>query len=889
MTQGSAGVRTFDRETKEQQSYWTERLAGGVTPAGLRPDFIATPGQDAKRGRLGLALPDELRPRLSRLTGDSPLLTYALLLASLKACLYRYTGLGRVVVGGPPRRDGEDPAPNALALLDEVRGDESFRDLLLRVRENLIGAYARQDYPFDLLLRDLGLEAAGGRCPLFDVALTFSELNGEMPDVGAPLVFNFERRPDGGLAGEATYDAGSFSRESVERFVGHYLNFLSGALEEVGARVSDIEMLSDDERRLVLGVWNDTRADYPDALCVHQLFEEQAALRPEAPAVVTPDVELTYGELNRRANRFARSLRRLGAGPEVAVGVMLESSRAALVALLGVLKSGGAYLPLDPSYPPERLRFMLEDARVSLLITRPGLREELSRDYAGRVVTLEDERDDPDPEGDENLPPAASPDSLAYVIYTSGSTGTPKGVMVAHRGICNLAAAQARAFDVRPESRVVQFAPLSFDASVSEIFMALTAGATLCLGARETLYLETDFVPLLRGLSVTTATLPPAVLSLLNPLEFPDIQTVISAGESCTPDLVARWAPGRRFFNAYGPTEATVCATVAECTADEPGAPPIGRPISNVRVYLLDAGLNPVPVGVRGELCVAGAGLARGYLGRPSLTADRFLPDHFSHEPGARLYRTGDLARWLADGQLEFLGRDDQQVKVRGFRIEPGEVEAALSAHESVRDCVVVAQGEAAHERRLVAYYVAAAGREVDAAALQEFARERLPAFMVPSVFVALDELPLTPSGKVDRLLLPAPEPTSVRGAEAFVAPSTPTEKKLAEIWAELLGITAVDVDDHFLVSIHDHFFNLGGHSLLAIKMFSRVREAFGVELPLNLIFTSAPTIAGLARTIEQYMIEAADSDKVSAMLLELDELTEEEIEALLASDEATA
>jgi amino acid adenylation domain-containing protein len=546
---------------------------------------------------------------------------------------------------------------------------------------------------------------------------------------------------------------------------------------------------------------------------------------------------------------------------------------------------------------------MLQDSQARVLITQQQLEERLP-EFQGEVLRLEADGQAFASESAEQPDSSVRPENLAYVIYTSGSTGQPKGVQVEHRSLCNLAAAQSRTFGVRPESHVIQLASFSFDASVSEIFMALVRGATLCLGYSENVFSADAFVQLVREQEVTIATIPPAVLSVLPLEELKGLETIIAAGERCPSEVAARWSAGRRFFNAYGPTETTVCATMAECSTEDNSQPPIGRPIDNARVYLLDADLQCVPPGAAGELCVGGVCLSRGYLNRPDLTAEKFVPDQFSAEPGARLYRTGDSARYRPDGQLEYLGRHDQQVKIRGFRIEIGEVEAALNAHPAVRDGAVIVREDVPGEKRLVAYALtnatgnatgdatgdaaSDATEKSDAAEIRESLRHRLPDYMVPSSVVLLETMPLTSNGKIDRRALAASDRERTT-REEFVAPRNSIERKLAEIWSELLGIEQVDVNDRFLVSIHDHFFDLGGHSLMAVRMFSRVREAFGVELPLNLIFTSAPTIAGLAQAIEQYMVETADVSEVVAMLKELDELSDEEIKALLESEEEEA
>ena len=590
----------------------------------------------------------------------------------------------------------------------------------------------------------------------------------------------------------------------------------------------------------------------PADACVHRLFEIQAERAPEAVAAVFGPARLTYRELNRRVNQLAHHLRGLGVGPEVLVALCTERSLEALIGLLAVLKAGGAYVPIDPTYPRERVAFMMEDAGASVLLTQTRLLASLPP-HRARVVLLDGESDAIAGSCDEDPPPTAGPDHLAYVIYTSGSTGRPKGALLTHRGLTNLARALIEQFDVGPASRVLQLASLSFDASVWEIVMALVPGATLVMGTRAELMPGPELLELLRSEGVTMALFPPAALAALPEgaeASLPALRTLIGGGEACPAELVARWAPGRRFFNAYGPTEATVISSVAECAGD--GAlPPIGKPIANARGFVLDAEMRPVPDGEPGELYIGGVGLARGYLGRPDLTATRFVPDPFGPTPGARLYRTGDLVRHLPGGDLVFLGRIDHQVKIRGYRIELGEIEAALGRHPAVRAAVVVA-----HEGRLVAHVVARAGEPEGrrglgplaapswmtlASALRRHLCEQLPEFMVPSAFLLHDALPLTPSGKVDRAALPAPDPGGPARAGESVLPRSEIEATIAAAWAEILGIERL--------GIHEDVFDLGGHSLLAVRVLSRLRRALGVELSLQSLF-EATTVAALAEVV---------------------------------------
>ena len=622
-----------------------------------------------------------------------------------------------------------------------------------------------------------------------------------------------------------------FERESVEALGARLIRLLEAAVAEPERPIGRLDILGAAERHTMLRDWNDTARAIPLA-SVPELFAAQAARTPEAIAVVFEDQQLTYAQLDARANQLAHHLRSLGVGPEVVVGLCVERSPEMLVGLLGILKGGGAYLPLDPAYPSERLAFMLEDARAPVLITQAALLDQLPA-YGARIVQID--ADWPAIARQPTTTPRSGlhPHNTAYVIYTSGSTGTPKGVAVGHGSIPNLAAVEVDRLTITAEARVLQFASPSFDAAIWEITASLAAGARLILMAADERGGET-LGNLIRAQGVTHATLPPVVLGDL-PAELP-LQTLIVAGEACTPELVERWSAGRCMINAYGPTETTVCATMSEALMGG-SIPPIGRPIWNTQVYVLDGGLEPVPAGVVGELYIAGAGLARGYLHRAGLTAERFVANPFG-AAGSRMYRSGDLARWRADGVLEFVGRADQQVKVRGFRIEPGEIEAALVRHPAVSQAVVVAREDAPGQKRLVAYVVAAADREIDTSALRRRLGESLPDYMVPSSIVVLDALPLTANGKLDRHALPAPDltPSVVR------LPRTPQEEVLCALYAEVLGVERVGIDDDF--------FALGGHSLLATKLISRIRATLDVEIAIRSLFEAA-SVEALAKRLD--------------------------------------
>ncbi|MGO1000205.1 non-ribosomal peptide synthase/polyketide synthase [Lysobacter sp. CA196] len=636
------------------------------------------------------------------------------------------------------------------------------------------------------------------------------------------------------------------------------LERLDDALEQAPQTPSwRIDVLDAAERRRVLEEWNDTATEWPQPdTRVVELFERQVRATPQALALAQGEERLSYDQLNRRANRLAQHLRALGTGPDEKIAICLERSVDTVVAVLATLKAGGAYVPLDPAYPQDRLDYMLRDSRPRVLVTTAALQDQLPASpilWRTPVVDMTDTApwaslSETDPDAQAMGLSDAHP---AYVIYTSGSTGKPKGVMASHRGLCNLAQAQIAGFGVDRDSRVVQFASFSFDACISEVMMALLCGASLHLPPPGVLA-GVELVAWLDAHRISHATLPPALLATLpEHATLPQLRTLILAGEAVSAAQVRRWAPGRRLINAYGPTEGTVCASMHDCDPGETASPPIGRPIANVRVYVLDPHGEPVPVGVAGELYIGGAQVALGYLNHPALSDERFLADPFAAQTGARMYRTGDLARWRADGTLDFLGRNDHQVKVRGFRIELGEIESRLLAQPGVREALVLAREDASGDKSLVAYVADGADAGLDPQTLRAALAQSLPDYMVPSAWVVLHALPVTPNGKVDRKALPLPLGAGL-APSAFEAPEGEIETELAQIWSELLGIERI--------GRQDHFFELGGHSLLATRLISRVRSQWEIDIPLLTVFSNA-RLTEFAEAIVDHQLAQFDAD----------------------------
>ncbi|HKV07841.1 MAG TPA: amino acid adenylation domain-containing protein, partial [Thermoanaerobaculia bacterium] len=827
-------------ETLERQlAYWRERLAGAPVVE-LPTDRPRPPVQTFRGATHRTVYARPLLDSLNVLARQRDASLFMTLLAAFDVLLCRFTGEEDAVVGAPIANRAQPALErligffiNTLVLRTDCAGDPPFLDLLARVKETALGAYAHQDLPFEQLVEALEPRRDLSRNPLFQVMLNL--LNAPPPRV--ELASDLEMTPLPPTDGTALFDLQAYVTEApeglriawehntdlfdpgtIERLSRSFEALLSGIVAAPEARLWDLPLLSPEERGEILVRWNGTAAPVPEPGTIHALFEAQVERTPEAVALVFEGETLTYAGLNARANRAAHHLRSLGVGPEVLVGLRFERSVPAVVAVLAVLKAGGAYIPLDPALPAERLTFLLEDSGAALVLTE--------------LAEAED---------DTNPTPLAGPGNLAYVLYTSGSTGKPKGVAVTHRGVVNFLASVARRPGLAPGDAVLAVTTLSFDIAGYELLLPLTVGARIVLVSRETAMDGERLAAVLSAERVTRVQVTPATWRLLlgSGWQGDPRLMALSGGEALPRDLARELLPRvASLWNFYGPTETTIWSSVHRVMEAE-GAIPIGLPVANTAIHLLDRRLEPVPLGVAGELYIGGAGVSRGYLRRPDLTAERFVPDPFSS--GERLYRTGDLARRLPGGEIDFLGRADHQVKIRGFRVEPGEIEAVLAEDPAVRQAAVVLR-EVDGDPRLVAWLVWEEGREGDPRVLRERLRERLPAYMIPSGLLSLPALPLTPSGKVDRRALAAREDAAERSlsfADHFVPPRTPAEQQMADLFAEVLGLPGERV------GAHDSFFELGGHSLLATRLVSRVRAAFGADLPLRALF-EAPTVAGL-------------------------------------------
>ncbi len=850
--------------------YWRETLAN-LPSLDLPADRPRPPEPTFHGGMETCTIPAQLMDALKELGRSEGATPYMTLLAVFEVLLYRYSGQDEIVLGGATNtRTKPEFEPllgyflNTVVFRTHAAADLSFRQFLGRVKSTVLGALAHSEIPFDEIVRGLAPKRDSSRHPLFQVLFSMRPPFADFPagwDVtdmevhtGASsfdLFVEFSEHPQG-LDGRFVYSTHLFDRATIQRLQAHFQVLLQQLIANPDQAISQVPLLTERERNTLLVDWNNTAKTFPN-LPIHELFEAQVERAPDRPALVFRGSELTYAELNARSNQLAHYLRSIGAGSETLVGVYMERSFEMVVALLAILKSGAAYVPFDPELPSSRLHTMLEDSLPLCVITQQKLLGDLAGYSSPRIVLdsgLGDLRDQPD--SNPKIPIA--PSDAIYAIYTSGSTGAPKAAINTHEAVSNRILWMLDQYPLEASDRVLQKTPHSFDVSVWEFFWPITAGATLVIaepgGHRDAAYVAN----LVGDERITAIHFVPSMLR-----EFLDaanldrcgsLRRVFSSGEALPADLREKFY--RRLtaelHNLYGPTEAAVEVTYWDCANQATcGTVPIGRPISNVKTYILDRHLTPVPAGVAGELHIGGIAVARGYLNRPELTAERFIPDPFSSDPQARLYKTGDRARFLADGNIEYLGRLDNQVKLRGFRIEPGDIEATLLKSEQVRGAAVLLRDADGVGQQLVAYLVPKES-ELDVPALRAFLKDRLPQYMIPSAFVAVDSLPKTASGKLDRMALPPPE-IGLHARREFVAPADEIEERLANIWQDLLGI--------YPVSVTDNYFDLGGHSLLALQLFSEIKFCFHLDLPLATLFY-APTIRTMAGIIRDSGIEAA-------------------------------
>ena len=856
-----------------QLNYWKQQLADAPPVIQLPTDrprsAIQTFRSSIERFKLGYDLTSKLKT-LSQKSGASLFMT---LQAAFATLLYRYTGQEDIVIGSPITNRNRPALEsligffvNTLVLRTRLENNPTFRELLAQVRQVALNAYSHQDVPFDRLVEFLQPQRLLSHSPLFQVmfvlqnspveklelpGLSVTQIELDRPTAGATFDLTLSMQEiDSELRGAFEYNANLFDAETIARMAENFQTLVEAIATNPDECVGQLPLLTAAEQHELLIEWNQTQTNYPHQ-CIHQLFEEQVEKTPNAVAVGFKNQQLTYRELNTRANQLAHYLQKLGVGEETLVGICLERSPNIIVAMLGILKAGGAYLPLDPTYPSDRLAFMLQDAQAFLLLTEQRLWGQLTNI---QQICLDSDWSVICQESQQNLKCHTTADNLAHVIYTSGSTGQPKGVMILHRGVVRLVR-NTDYIDLQPTDVIAQASNTSFDAATFEIWGALLNGAKLVILERETVLSPRDFASSLQTEGITILLLTTALFNQMIqevPLAFRALRCLLFGGEAVDTrrvrQLLEAGSP-QQLLHLYGPSENTTLATWYHVQHIEPKAEtvPIGRAIANTQVYILDRYLQPVPIGVAGELHIGGVGLAIGYLNRPELTAKKFIPHPF--QANWKLYKTGDLARYLPDGNVEFLGRIDNQVKIRGFRIEPGEIETVLSQHPQVQQAVVTVREDDPGNKYLTAYVVGKT-ETLTSSELRQFLKQHLPEYMMPSAFVMLKTLPLTPNGKVDRRVLPKPEITNSELEAAFVAPRTWEEERLAEIWCTVLNREKV--------GIYDNFFELGGHSLLITSVLSRIRESFAIELPLRSVF-AAPTIAALSQVITACQLEVQE------------------------------
>jgi amino acid adenylation domain-containing protein len=905
---------------EQQLAYWKQQL-GGSSMLLLPTDRPRPTLQSQNGATCEFVIGASLTQKLKKLADGQGATLFMVLVAAFQTLLYRYSGQDDIAVGTPTagRSSGETENLigffiNTLVLRGDLSGGPSFIELLQRTKEVTLEAYAHEDVPFEKLVEALSPERNLGSTPLFQVMVVLQNAPESDLRLGAAtlqpfnIVDNGTSKFDlllqlgedgfGKLNGSLQYNTDLFVAATVGRMIEHYRRLLSGIADKPTQSIDVLPLLTTSERKQVIEGWNKTAVEFPRRQCLPSLIEEQVARTPDAIAVEHQGRNLTYREFNERANQLAWRLRELGVAAETRVGLMVERSVEMVVGLLAVLKAGAAYVPLDPDYPPERLSYMLESSQVKVLLTQQRLREQLPP-YGGQVLELDgvEERSRIGEQKGMNLNVPLEPENLAYLIYTSGSTGRPKGVMNTHGGLLNRLLWMQEEYRLEPGDVVLQKTPFSFDVSVWEFFWPLMEGAKLVV-ARPGGHQDPDYLAtLINEQQITTLHFVPSMLAVFlneeRPKQCKSLRRVVCSGEALPLGLACRCLasmPWAELHNLYGPTEAAIDVTYWKCLAEDTRASvPIGMPIANMRVYVVDKGMEAAPAGVPGELCLAGVGLARGYWGRGDLTAERFVPDGLSGRRGERLYRTGDLVRWLADGNLEYLGRIDQQVKIRGHRIELGEIEAALEGHEAVKQAVVIVREDQPGEKRLVGYVVPSGGDEIGlgpAESLNQHAllmhlRAALPEYMVPAAVVELTELPLLQNGKLDRRALPQPGQDTLTRV-GYEAPQGEVETQLAALWAEVLKIERV--------GRHDNFFELGGHSLLAVILIERLRR-HGFKVDVRALFAT-PTVAELAMTMDggTPVIEVPPNGipsgckRITPDMLPLIALTEEEIEHVVAA-----
>lgn len=843
-------ARDLRRSVNPEQTpaYWRKQLAGSPAILELPTDRSRLPIQSFRADHELVQFPQSLRDRLQALCTREDVSPFVLFLAAFQTLLMRHARQEDIVVG-TSLQDVPFPSDIAgpiIAIRTDMSGDPTFRELLHRVSKVVDEAREHQEISWERLVEALQPEQDPSRHPIFQAKFSLTDSPAEpgfqLDRASGPEALNVDlhlhlHSRSGALTADFAYAADLFDTATIRRMAGHFQRLLEGVVAYPDEHISGLPILTAAEREQLLAEWNNTSTNYPRKACVHHLFEAQVARTPDSVAVVFENSRLTYRELNARGNQLARYLVKLGVGPYVLVGICVERSLEMIVGLLGILKAGGAYVPVDPAFPADRIAFMLEDAEAPVLLTQGHLVSGLPKHKAA-LVRLDADWSKIAGESTENLPTRSKAKDLVYTMYTSGSTGKPKGVQIPHRAVVNFLVSMAQTPGMTAQDRLLAVTTLSFDIAGLEIYLPLTLGASVEIASRNVYSDGNQLLAKLKSSGATVMQATPATWRMLLEAGWqssPGLKILV--GGEAVPVKLADELMRRAdsVWNMYGPTETTIWSTVRKFRRGE-ATVSIGRPIANTEVFILDKLLQPVPIGVAGELLIGGDGLARGYLKRPELTADKFIAHPFSDQPGARLYKTGDLARYLPNGEIEFLGRIDHQVKIRGFRIELGEIESVLRQHPGVSETVVVAREDVPGDKRVVAYFLSKTTPAPRLTELRSFLKLKLPEYMIPSIFVSLTALPLTPNGKVDRKALPLPQAMDIRSEDAYVAPRNEAEAKMARIWEDVLRTKPIGVK-------HD-FFDLGGHSLLAARLMSLTAQQFHVNLPIATLFQ--------ARTVEQ-------------------------------------
>jgi amino acid adenylation domain-containing protein len=860
---------------KEQEEYWVNRLDGELPVLNIQTDYERPRVKSYEGGRLNFVIGKELTEKLNKVAKDTGVTLYTVLLAAYNVMLSKYTGQEDIIVGtahaGRSQAELDNVVGmfvNTVALRNCPKGSKSFREFLEEVKTNTLRDFENTDYQFESLIRKLDIKRDSSRNPLFDVMFVLENIDFDSRGYNERIKlieseFNISKfdltltavETGSGISFSLEYCSKLFNENTIEMMSEHFINILNYVATKTNVKLCEIDIVSEYEKNKLLEEFNDTKTSYPKDKTIKELFEEQVEKTPNNIAVVYEDKQLTYKELNERANSLARVLRDKGVKEETIIGIMVERSLEMIVGMMGILKAGGAYLPIDPEYPEDRIKYMLEDSNALILLTQNKLVENI--DYNGKIIDLEDER--LYEKEKSNLYKMSEPNNLAYVIYTSGTTGKPKGVMLNHLGISNLKVMFQNDMNIDERDKIIQFASFSFDASVWETTMALLNGAQLNILSKEIINNHIKFVDYLNNNGITVATLPPVYLNNIDSNEIKTLRLLITAGSAIKKEMLNKWSSKVKYINAYGPTETTICSTKWHYSENvkELDAVPIGKPINNLKVYIVNKNLELLPIGVAGELCVGGEGLARGYLNREELTKEKFVNNPFS--PGTKMYRTGDLAKWLPDGSIEFLGRIDDQVKIRGYRIELAEIENVINGYEKVKECVAVSKNNKLGEKDLVLYYVAEdKGEKIKTSELVAYLSTILPHYMLPQMFIQIDKIPITINGKVDTKVLLELENDSVRVEGEYNEATTELEKAIRNIWFSLLDKNEID--------IHDNFFEVGGDSIKLATMINEIQKIYPNKIEITDIF-AYPTIYSLAKLIEN----SDSADEVAATTIKQD------------------